>query len=106
MSDELYTAALNPSSPRYIEWRRIFPDDRIELLGVTPIKATLGEESEFVYLLDLQAMEGDVYDRLVHYIARKFNVDDAEVVAEFEDKNHFPIRTSDVIVIFSQRAFI
>lgn len=103
---QLWHASLNPSSPRYLDWRKIFSSDEIPILSPFPVKATLGEEQEMVYALDWQAMDGDTSIRLIAFIANKFSVTTHEVERQIEDDGVFPIRQSDVIVSYSMKSFI
>ncbi len=103
---ELWRASLNPSSPRYLEWRKIFDSDHIPVVSPFPIKATLGEETDMIYAVAWNELDGPTSDRLIDYMAKKFNTTALAVAEQIEADMHFPIRASDVIVSMSPRAFI
>lgn len=103
---ELWRASLNPSSPRYIEWRKIFASDDIPIVSPFPIKAKLGEETDMIYAICWDELDGPTADRLVDYMAEKFNASPITVAEQIESDSHFPIRASDVIIAFSPRAFM
>jgi hypothetical protein len=103
----LWTAHLNPHSPRYKDWQRILGSDDVPLLDPKTYRANFGkEESEVeIHKLDWQGMSVDQKDRLVAWVAQQFNVHRAEARAELNQRG-FPIRAADVIVAFSLRAII
>lgn len=103
---ELWRASLNPSSPRYVEWRKIFDTDEIPITSPFPIKAKLGEEEDMIHAIDWRMLDGLTSERLIEYIANKFAVTPAEVEKQIDEDAHFPIRASDVIISMSPRAFI
>lgn len=102
----LWSATLNPSSPRYLDWRKVFTSDSVPVLSPFPVKAILGNEEGLVYALDWDAMDGDTSERLIDFIAKKFNTTKKEVERQINDDGVFPIRESDVIVSYSLKSFI
>jgi hypothetical protein len=107
MNTEYWRASLNPSSPRYIEWRNIFSSDDIPLVSPFPMKAKLGpEDPQFIYLLNWHEIVGDESDRLIAFVVERFKVSPLEAASRIEQDGVFPIRQADVIVSFSPRAFL
>ena len=103
---QLWKATLNPSSPRYLEWRKIFESDDIPLINPLVFEAILGNERDKSHLLDWHNIIGDESDRLLDYFAKKYKVRTEELEKEFDNTGHIPIRASDVIISYSVRAFI
>ena len=103
---ELWRAVLNPSSSRYLEWRKIFDTDTVPLQSPFPIKAKINGVTEMVHVLDWDAIDGPTSDRLYAYIAEKFGVTELDVAKQVEEDAAFPIRAADVIVTMSPRSFI
>ena len=108
MRTELWNAKLNPSSPRYLDWRRIFDTDDIPLTSPFPFKTKLGDlpDLEMVYLLNWLEIDEPASDRLIDFVAVKFNVPHVEVEDQLNMDGVFPIRQADVLVSFSLRAFL
>jgi len=104
--NDLWEATLNSSSPRYDKWRTILDSDRVPLLTPMAITAVLGGEKDTVYLLDWQDMDEESSDRLVDYICSRFSEERQAVISELDRTGEFPIRTSDVIISYSVRAFL
>lgn len=106
MSNELWSATLNPDGPNYQTWRELLGSEHVALKSCRPIKATLGMEKDVeVYLLDLRALTLGQRARLLNSIAQKFRAPIFEVEAEIA-RSGFPIRAADVIVAISVRAVI
>jgi hypothetical protein len=103
---ELWRAVLNPSSPRYLEWRKVFDTDEVPLLSPFPIKANLNNELTMIHAIDWNLLDGETSNRLVAYIAQKFGVTEEVVQKQIEDDAHFPIRAADVLVTMSPKSFI
>jgi hypothetical protein len=103
---DFWRASLNPSSPRYLEWRKIFDSDDIEITSPFPINATLGNERDKIHAIDINALDQDTYDRLIAYMAAKFKTPKELMDQAVQKDSHFPIRASDVVISFSPRAFI
>ena len=103
---ELWRAVLNPSSPRYLEWRKVFDTDEVPLLSPFPIKANLNNELTMIHAIDWNLLDGETSNRLVAYIAQKFGVTEEAVQKQIEDDAHFPIRAADVLVTMSPKSFI
>ena len=106
MSHQLWNATLNPSSPRYIEWRKIFERDEIPLISPVAFAAVLGNERDTVHLLNWHDIVGEESDRLLAYFAQKYKRPVDQIEKEFDDTGHIPIRASDVVIHYSLRAFI
>jgi len=108
MSNRLWTATLNRSSPRYATWSRILGSDEVPLRSPRSQMAILGEAEEHaeVYLLDALHLAPGQRERLEAWIAKKYGVSIAEARAETEAKGHFPIRAEDVDVAYDMRAFV
>ena len=107
MSTRLWKAVLNPSSPRYPEWKKIFKEsDDIPLVAPCSFEASLGGETDKVYLLDWSNIADEESDLLLNYFAVKFS-DTVDAVQKWIDADgHFPIRESDVTIVYELRAFI
>lgn len=107
MSDNrLWHATLNPSSPRYRDWRKIFESDEIPLINSVAHKARLGDEEDTVYLLNWFEIIGDESTRMLQFFADKFKCTEDEVEKQFDHDGHIPIRTSDVTIIYKLAAFL
>lgn len=103
----LWTAHLDPHSPRYADWKKIFLDsDEVKISSPLPFKATLGAEQTRVYAIRIGDMNAETLARLMTSIAERFGVSEEAVKQQIETDAHFPIREEDVIVAFSSRAFI
>jgi hypothetical protein len=102
----LWHATLNPASPRYKDWLEILGTDRVELLHPKTIQTKLGEEEAEVYVLDWLNLEGEASQRLLDFLARKFNAEKAVIEKNLDEDGVFPIRAQDVIVSFDLRAFM
>jgi hypothetical protein len=105
MTAALWVATLNSSSPRYQDWLQILGNDAVPLDSPCQITATLGCEREEVYMLAIHQLTANQRLHLICWVASKFNANPEEIRKEIEQQG-FPIRTSDVIVTFSTRAFI
>lgn len=106
MSNELWSAILNPRGPNYATWREVLGSEQVPLQSAGSQMATLGEERDVeVYMLNLQAMTLGQRARLVGGLAQRFGTTVSEVEQEIA-KCGFPIRAADVIVSISMRAVI
>lgn len=103
--DGLWSATLNPHSPRYEQWKEILGSEIVPLKSPSSFKTKLGDEEDEVYALDLSKFTEQAMDRLVLFVREKFGAPEDEVVEELR-VHGFPIRDSDVIVAFSLRAFL
>lgn len=106
MNQTIWNARLNPSSPRYLEWRKIFDEDEIPLVSSIPFQAKLGEETDTIFLLDWFQIVGEESDRMLDFFAQKFSASRDEVEKTFDQAAHIPIRSSDVIISYSVKVFI
>lgn len=103
---ELYSAILNPSGPNYASWYAIFGDSQVPLKSPTSARAELGAEKDVeVYLLNLAAMTLRVRARLLGTLAQKCGEPVYKVEQELKQTG-LPIRSQDVIVSVSLRAFV
>jgi hypothetical protein len=107
MSNSLWTARLNPESPRFETWWLILGSDVVPLLSPRTYRANFGEAevNVTIYKLDVANFTVDQRDRLVQWISEKFGAAPAEINRELEAVG-FPIREVDVVVAYSLRAFI
>lgn len=109
MSGRLWWATLCSSSPRYQDWLAILGTADVPLVRPADFESTLGEGGTAfttrVYLLNIADLRREQFDRLVTHIAAKFKAPEAEVRDEIL-RSGFPIRSEDVTVSFSLRAFI
>src|SRR5262245_41409864 len=95
---------LMKSSPRYEKWREILQSDEAPIISPTPVKTILGPEMADVFRLNIAKLTADQRERLIDFIAEKFNVARATAQVEIETSG-FPIRAADVVVAFDQRFF-
>lgn len=95
----VWSATLNPSSPRYQLWLQVLGTTSIPLVSPQSGKADfVGEENDVdVYLLNLPALTLMQRAALLSAIARLFKVPIYEVEGEIR-KNGFPVRADDVVV--------
>ncbi len=103
----MWQATLDPHSPRYADWHEILGTEEVPLKSPAAFTCRLGEaETDVVYALDLQKFNDDQFARLVDFIRTKFRVPTkSEVIVELTQSG-FPIRSTDVIVAYSLRAFV
>lgn len=104
--NRLWWAHLFRGSPRYCEWHLVLASDDVPLVSCCEQRATLDKPDVPVYLVDVKQLSEDQRRRLARVVAVKFGAREDEVRGEFEANGHFPIRSEDVIVAFSLRAFI
>lgn len=107
MSNQLWTAHLNPDSPRFEIWRQILAGDSVPLASPRTWRANFGdaETNVSIFKLDVAALTVEQRARLVNWIAESFGESPTRANQEI-DAVGFPIREVDVIVGFSLRAFI
>lgn len=118
MTNRLWWATLNSSSPRYKTWRDILDGDEVPLkhpaaqratLGVPAIERTAGspgmEENVEVYAIDIHAMSDLQIKRLIAFVSAKFHAPAKDVELTI-GREGFPIRAEDVTVAYSMRAFL
>jgi hypothetical protein len=104
--EKLWEATLNDKSPRYADWLAILGSSKVPLKSTTSFECRLGETGrDRVYALDLADLSVPQHDRLVKFICMKSGLNRPEVLDELIKKG-FPIRTSDVVLTFSLRAFL
>jgi hypothetical protein len=106
MTNELWSAILNPAGPNYQTWHDALGSDRVSLISPRSIMTDMGEERNVeAYLLDLRALTLGQRARLLSAVAKRFGVPVYEVESEVA-RVGFPIRAADVIVAISLRAVI
>lgn len=99
MSDNYFQARLNPSSPRYLIWRKIFNQDEIPVRSPIPVKGKLdGQDAEYVYLLDWNEIEGAEASNLINFVMEKYGVTYVAASDALDSHGFFPIRREDCIV--------
>lgn len=103
---ELWEAKLNGSSPRYADWKAILGTDKVPLLSPQTAETKLGEETCAVYLMDWQNLDEEASNRLLDFLAKKFNADREVIAADLDETGYFPIREADVTVFYDMRAFL
>jgi hypothetical protein len=105
VDNRLWWATLTRTSPRYEQWRKILGGDDVPLLTPFDHIATLGQDTEAVYDLDIGKLDTMQKARLADFIQGRFGAPRKEIETELE-KVGFPIRASDCSVTFSMRAFL
>ena len=107
MSNKLWTARLNPDSPRFESWWQILQSDFVPLLSARTDRANFGDQETNVSIfhVDVTDLTVDQRDRLVNWIAEKFGAAPALIDAEL-DTVGFPIREVDVLVLYSRAFFL
>jgi hypothetical protein len=104
--DKLWEATLDPKSPRYVIWKHILESETVPIKNPAPFDAKLGEsEQDEVYALDVPKLTQPQYLRLRAFVIKKFHCAEQDAENELLQRG-FPIRSSDVIVAFSMRAFL
>lgn len=99
MSDQWFQAKLNPDSPRYLIWRKIFNQDEIPIRSPIPVKGRLdGQEAEYIYLIDWTQVRGEEARNLVQFVMEKYDVTKAVAVDSLQQHGFFPIRRDDCII--------
>lgn len=107
MTEQWFQARLNPSSPRYLIWRKIFNQDEIPILSPTPVKGKLdGQDPEFIYLLDWNNIVGEESDRLINFVAEKYSITVLAAAEALEKHGFFPIRRDDCLISATLPHFI
>jgi len=96
---EWFQGKLNPSSPRYLIWRKIFNQDEIPIMSPIPVKGKLdGQDAEYIYLIDWNRVEGEEADNLMKFVAEKYSVTKDVAYKELERHGFFPIRRDDCLI--------
>jgi hypothetical protein len=106
MSRELWWARLTSTSPRYADWFGILGTDKV------PLRSPGEGETEFIgegkvqaYVLNLDKLSEEQFERLITFVAKKFRAD-REIVRKEVQRDGFPIRAEDVTISYDIRAFI
>jgi hypothetical protein len=99
MNHNQVTATIHETSPRAADWRGVFGRlDNIPLQGPLPQAMRVPEKGEVLaYLLDLASITLDERQRLVAYIAGRFNLSPVEVERDL-DQTGCPILSDDLLV--------
>lgn len=102
-----FKATINRESSRAASWQAVFGSYEVPLQSPMPTLASApGIEAGLFYLLDLQALTSAQRERLIDYIASKFQID-AREVAETLDEVGCPILDEDVtITVFNPQRWI
>jgi len=99
MTDEWFQGKLNPSSPRYLIWRRIFNQDEIPLMSPIPVKGKLdGQDAEYIYLIDWNRVEGDEAANLIKFVMEKYGTTELAAAEALNQHGFFPIRREDCLI--------
>ena len=105
MANALWSAHLVSSSPRYSKWNYILACEEVPLKSPQSYRTLINGNQTEVYDIDLSKLTGEQHARLVEWIASQFSVPVQDVARDLPSEG-FPIRTEDVTVAFSLRAFI
>lgn len=88
------------------EFREIFGTTTVPVVSPFSEIAELGDTGEHeCFMLDLERISHEQYDRLVAHIARKFGTDEAAVAASLRERG-LPIKAEDCLMSISLRMFI
>ncbi len=103
----LFNAILDPTSPRYKDWREIFDGEEVPLESPEVYEAKFGTQpgTTRIYKLGISRLTLEQRERLLKWIVEKFSAD-REAASKQIDAEGFPIREVDVVVSFDMRAFI
>jgi hypothetical protein len=106
MARELWWARLVSTSPRYADWFSILGTDNVPLRSPGEGETVfIGEGKVQAYVLDLDKLSEDQFDKLITFVAKKFRAD-REVVRKEVQRDGFPIRAEDVTISYDMRAFL
>lgn len=107
ISHRLWTARLDPSSPRYATWLKCLGG------GDVPLKSCSEHQGNFTghglvacYRIDVAQLSPEQLDRFVAHFAEKAKADPDEVRRELLGEHGIPIWTEDVCIAMSLRAFV
>lgn len=99
MTTNQTTCAIIETSPRAADWQRIF--GRLDNIPLTSSRLNLvrhqTEGLMYVYGLDLSALTPDERERLIDFLAEKFNLPRAEVAGDIDEQG-VPVRAEDALV--------
>lgn len=100
------TAIISQQSPRYQEWLAVFGTTEIPIVNIlVPNKANVLGQIRDVYMLDLRKLTEEQTERLIAHIARKFNVNIAEVRRDLH-QHGVPLLAEDLIITTDQMFFL
>ena len=83
------------------EFRDVFGGATVPVKSPLPGLATVAGEEKMVYMLDIERLGAEQYDRLVQHLARKFGEAEVAVAAELTQYG-LPILADDVTVTVQQ----
>jgi hypothetical protein len=106
MQGVTWKARLNPSSPRYREWRKIFNGDEIQLINNIAYEASLNGQRDTIFLINWFEVMGTEADRMVAYFAEKNNESIEKTEKDLDHDGSVAIRAIDVLITYDSKAFI
>src|SRR4051812_37177882 len=92
------------NSPRFYDWLRVYGGSTVPINSPALMVAALPIGLREVYLVALDALERDVYERLVAHLADKFG-EPVDVVRTTLAKEGLPILAEDIVAITIERRF-
>jgi len=92
-----FTAIINKESERAADWQKVFGTNKVEVCNFIPVKANVLGVIRDVYLLDLESLTDEQYERLLFHISEKFKVPLEEVGFELPTVG-VPILAEDLCV--------
>lgn len=95
---------LSERSPRYADWMRVFGSGMVELenpVGEYAILPGLGRQRS--YKLKVSSLTVEQRERLIAWMAEKWNVPASQVAADLDGPHGCPILADDVMVSFDSR---
>jgi hypothetical protein len=102
----LWTSTLNPQGPNYEDWLKILGTGAVPLISPRwRLAEVAGEKNVPIFLLNIRGLTLSQRARMVNSLAQRYNLSISEVETEIA-KTGIPIRTADVIVSYSTRAFV
>lgn len=99
------------------EWMEYFGTDTVPVKNLFPVRAEVCGKEKLVYLMDLEKLSNEQRERMIKYIAEKFEdeIKDEEIythesaeayVREQLDEKGVPILADDCIAFFELRRLI
>jgi len=112
--NKMWSCILNPMSPRYQIWLKIFGGDHdIPLKSIDSFSLNMPPDPAHelqlksceAYALGIDQMSNEQKERLIVWVIENYKVDRSNVEQELKTKG-FPIRSEDIIISFSLRGFM
>lgn len=100
-----FYATLASSSPRFADWLRVYGGATVPIKSPAVMTAALPIGMRQVYLVALDALERDAYERLVSHLAEKFG-EPSDVVRKALADEGLPILAEDIVAITIERRFV